>query len=377
MSNPAYRIKRYKHPRLKFVVRTKINGTWERKFFQTKGEAETYVQLKDTELLNHGKEAAAFPSWLRIMAQRENERLKPFEKTLTNAVDFYIAHLESIQKSATLPHAIDELIENRRASGASRRYCYDLSLRLGRFSEAFPSRIVGDISTREIDEWLANLNLAPVTRNTFRRDLRTLFSFCATRGYAASNPVQATAKAKVVSGPPGILTVAQSVALLNACENDTLPFVAISLFAGLRAAEMDKLDWSEVDLEGGHVEVTAHKAKTARRRLIPISENLAAWIQPHAAQTGSVAPVGLRKKFDAVKARAGLSEWPPNAMRHSFASYRLAQCQDAARVSLEMGNSPQMIFQHYRELVKPKDAARYWRIMPSVDAEKVVSFKAK
>lgn len=48
------------------------------------------------------------------MAQRENERLQPFEKTLTNAVDFYVAHLESIQKSAPLPQAISELIENRR-----------------------------------------------------------------------------------------------------------------------------------------------------------------------------------------------------------------------------------------------------------------------
>jgi hypothetical protein len=38
------------------------------------------------------------------------------------------------------------------------------------------------------------------------------------------------------------------------------------------------------------------------------------------------------------------SEWevPPSyALRHSYASYRLAQIQDAAKVALEMGNSPQ------------------------------------
>jgi integrase len=377
MPKANYRIKAYKHPRLKFVVRTKINGTWERKFFPTKGEAQTYVQLKDTELLNQGKEAVGFPSSLRVMAQQAHERLQQFEKTITDAVNFYITHLESIQKSAPLSQAIEELIENRKASGASKRYCYDLKLRLGRFSQKFANRIVGDISTREIDEWLASLKLAPVTRNTFRRDLRTLFSFCSTRGYTSGNPVQATTKAKVVSGAPGILTVAQSIALLNACEADTLPFVAISLFAGLRAAEMDKLDWSEVDLEGGHVEVTASKAKTARRRLIPISENLAAWIQPLASRKGSVVPVGLRKKFDGVKARAGLTDWPPNAMRHSFASYRLAHCQDAARVSLEMGNSPAMVFAHYRELVREKEAARFWKIMPSADAKKVIAFTAK
>jgi hypothetical protein len=61
-------------------------------------------------------------------------------------------------------------------------------------------------------------------------------------------------------------------------------------------------------------------------------------------------------------------------MRHSYGSYRLAQCHDAARVSLEMGNSPQMVFAHYRELVKPKEAARYWAIAPTGSTEKVVAF---
>jgi hypothetical protein len=62
-------------------------------------------------------------------------------------------------------------------------------------------------------------------------------------------------------------------------------------------------------------------------------------------------------------------------MRHSYGSYRLAQCQDAAKVSLEMGNSPQMVFAHYRELVKPKDAERYWNIKPAPKNGNVVAFE--
>src|SRR5205823_787332 len=136
-------------------------------------------------------------------------------------------------------------------------------------------------------------------------------------------------------------------------------------FAGVRAAEMEKLDWSEIDFESGHIEIRAAKSKTRKRRLIPISDNLAAWIRPVAKLRGPVVPTQLRKQFDAVKARAKLQDWPQNAMRHSYGSYRLAQCQDAARVSLEMGNSPQMIFDHYRELVKPKQSERFWNIRPA------------
>jgi hypothetical protein len=34
---------------------------------------------------------------------------------------------------------------------------------------------------------------------------------------------------------------------------------------------------------------------------------------------------------------------------------------------LEMGNSPPMIFRHYRELVKPTEAEKYWAIIPPAD----------
>jgi hypothetical protein len=42
-------------------------------------------------------------------------------------------------------------------------------------------------------------------------------------------------------------------------------------------------------------------------------------------------------------------------LRRSFISYRLAAIQNTAQVALEAGNSPQMIFRHYRELVLPTD----------------------
>jgi hypothetical protein len=168
MAKPAYRIKKYKHPRLKYVVRSKISGKWVRRFFETKAEAETYVQQKEIELLNQGREGVQFPSWLRIQAQQGQDRLQPHGKTIADAVDFYLKHLEATQRSAKVLQALDELIENRKASGASERYCHDLKLRIGRFSKDFGDRVVSTIATAEIDDWLAGLNLAPVTRNTFR-----------------------------------------------------------------------------------------------------------------------------------------------------------------------------------------------------------------
>src|SRR4029450_6407680 len=64
-------------------------------------------------------------------------------------------------------------------------------------------------------------------------------------------------------------------------------------------------------------------------------------------------------------------EWPNNVLRHSYATYRLAQCQDAARVALEMGNSPQVLFRNYRELADEQDAAAWFGIVPTPAANVV------
>ena len=67
--------------------------------------------------------------------------------------------------------------------------------------------------------------------------------------------------------------------------------------------------------------------------------------------------------------------WKANVMRHSLGSCRPAQCQDTARVSPEMGNSPQMVSSRYRELAKPKDAELFSKIMPAAKGANVVAFE--
>src|SRR5262249_27630437 len=148
--------------------------------------------------------------------------------------------------------------------------------------------------------------------------------------------------------PPEIFSVDELRALLesaNGVRPDILPMLAIGAFAGLREAEIQRLDWSEVDLARRHIEVKAAKAKSARRRIVPIQANLAAWLQPYSRVTGRVAPPNARGKVEGVRKAAKLTRWPNNGLRHSFASYRLAAIQDAPRVAMELGHtSPQMLF---------------------------------
>ena len=77
--------------------------------------------------------------------------------------------------------------------------------------------------------------------------------------------------------------------------------------------------------------------------------------------------------IEALRSSIGLSTWPNNGLRHSFASYHLAKHQNAPQLALEMGHStPRMIFDNYREVVAPAEAERYWTIRPNINASNVV-----
>lgn len=207
------------------------------------------------------------------------------------------------------------------------------------------------------------------------------FNFALKRGYAAGNPAEKIDKAKERSGNIGILRVPEAAKLLENAAPEILPYIAIGLFAGLRRAEIERLDWSEIDFESELIEVKAEKSKTAQRRFVKIEPNLREWLLPVRKHRGSVVPEenDFRRHFDAAREGAELcgERWPDNALRHSFASYHLAHFRNAAATALELGHYDSRItFRHYRELVKPKEAERFWKIRP-VTTDKVVHLPAQ
>ncbi len=159
---------------------------------------------------------------------------------------------------------------------------------------------------------------------------------------------------------PEIFSPEQMTRLLERAPNQFIPYVAIGGFAGLRSAELERLDWSEVDLASRLIEVKAEKAKSAQRRLVAVSENLAAWLAPHQRQSGLV--VGsesvVRRLRTETCAATGIG-WRHNALRHSFASYHYGHYKNAALTAADLGHeTPTMVFRHYRELVRPDTAAK-------------------
>lgn len=337
-----------------------------RRFFAIKQDAEAFARLQKIATNRLGHFAERISPTLADEALRCQDALQVYGKSLTDAVRHYVAYLEAAQKSVLMEQLFSEVLYAKRHDGRSKRYVQELGFYLHRFARDFGQKPAASIESREIDDWLRALPGSPIHRNNFRRNLSVAFGYAVDRGYIQVNPVTKTSIARVADRAPEIFSAEEAARFLEACRTvcpDILPMHAIGLFAGLRAAEIERLDWREIKLRRGHIEVTAEKSKTARRRLVPIEPNLSSWLKPFERPAGRVVPPGAVDKRRAAMGVAQLHKWPRNGERHSYASYHLAHFRDAAKTALNMGHiSTALLFNTYRELVTPEEAAEYWAI---------------
>jgi Site-specific recombinase XerD len=351
-----------------------------RKFFKTRAEAEAARLRQITSLERHGREAVGLPQRELSDFITAKSKLAEHGKTINDATDFYLDHLERVRRcKTTVAELAAELLEVKRKDGRSEIYLRDLRNRLAIFCRDFASQPVAAVTSRELSNWLRTVNGSPKTRANFRQNISVLFGYAADEGMIDSNPVLRVKKPKLVDKAPEIFSVDELSALLNAASTvapDVVPLLAIGAFAGLRESEIKRLDWRDVDLRRGFIEVKAEKAKTAKRRIVRIQPNLVQWLAPYSAMSEAVVPGNSRKKLDAVRKAAGLQRWSQNGLRHSFASYRLAATNDAATVAAELGHSTsQMLYSTYREVVLPEEAQRYWKIIPAATSDNVIPWQ--
>src|SRR5262249_18749194 len=176
--------------------------------------------------------------------------------------------------------------------------------------------------------------------------------------------------------PVEIFSPAELTKLLKNASTELAPCLALAAFAGMRSEEILRVEWADVERLPGFVEIAAQKAKTATRRLVPITDNLASWLAIAPRNGERVWRHSKAWFFEAMRNAASDAKikWKQNALRHSFISYRLAEIQDVNRVALEAGTSPQMIFRHYRELATPEQARTWFSIAPA-QAKNVVAMR--
>ncbi|MHB9009827.1 MAG: tyrosine-type recombinase/integrase [Limisphaerales bacterium] len=313
---------------------------------------------------------------------------------LADAAQFYATRHPANAPPKTVAEVAAEFVADRQLAGCSEIHLHDLKTRLqGQFARTFAVPIAS-LSANLVEHYINHLKrekdgkpASARSRENMLRPVVSLMNFARRRKYITADLAAEIADIptpKQKPSPIGIYTPDEIRAMLADAAPDLIPALAVAAFAGLRLAEISRLDWKQVRLDERVIVVEANNSKTAARRLVPIGDNLAAWLTPHARPFGPVSPCteetysignALGNRFGRTGARAGVVR-QRNALRHSYISYRVAVLKDVPAVALEAGNSPAIIFSSYRALATEAEGRAWFDVRPATAPENVLQMPA-
>ena len=383
----VFAVKKNKDPKAKYAyyIHAYVLGKRQRYYFKTEKAAKQAANERNAEITSFGSQDQ-LPHSLRIQAFEASRRLEPFGKTILDATDFYVQHLQRIKSSISLSELAERItidLQRRQTEGEiSERHAETVHYVLRKLNGRFGNRLIKTIEGAEVKAWVTQLRLTAKSRNRVLGYSRSVFGLAKEWGLLDANPltdISGFHQRRNGDSEIQVLAGEELIALLENADRRLIPYIAIGAFAGLRDAELKRLDWKEILWNKKLIEVRASKSKTAQRRFVTMSDNLLAWLQPYRDSVGPIIPLSsapgylgkpsrklvyeLRKT---ARTQAGMSKWKPNSLRHSFCSYHYAMYEDAGKTAAQAGHtSPATTFAHYRELVSSEDAKKYWNIFPS------------
>jgi hypothetical protein len=295
----------------------------------------------------------------------------------------------------TWAQSISELIEKNAIEPLFLKPGHDL-YDLSQIEAALPPRILekpshsfcstfncdlSSISGHDLVRWIDSLTGGPQSKNDHRGIVFELWKFAKKRGYLPRDnfEVELIEKRRVPVAEIEIYEPEEVFKLLSPTSGPLRAVLALTAFGALRQEDACDLDWSQVGVAGGKfIEVKRGQGKTGVQRLIPIQENLRAWLEPCRKASGPIWPharVSFKSHYHRWCRKMGFAI-KRNALRHSYVSYRIAQTGSMQSVAMEAGNSVRVIQKHYLRPVTPEAAAKYFSVVPADANDKIAYLQA-
>lgn len=295
-----------------------------------------------------------------------------FKQCLLNGLKYHREHL--VKTSVTIDRAVTEFLDLKRRENCKESYFKSMAPMLRAFAKGFENRKISELTTNEIEAFLAKRDMGPVSWNNWRRDLRTLFNFAKSdrNRWVRSNPAEGIALKKIDNDEVKILSLVETILVLRRAHlefNRLMPFLVLGLFGGLRREEIDNGSWEDVDWELNTLRVRNAKNRSVANRYVHMEPVLIAWLKDYRQYNPgakSFAPRKYARRNDLqLLSKATGVDCTENVYRHSFGSYHLGHFRDKAKTMLEMGHSNQTTFdRYYRKPVQKSTAGAYWDFVP-------------
>lgn len=279
------------------------------------------------------------------------------------------------QTNASLSSVVNLFLKDCEDRKLTNAHIKTVRSRTKRMVTLWGDRQITEISKEELEAYLRSIDSFETATNHLRT-LTSIFRFAKSADLIPWGSRDVTTRIRRPKQPrkePQFFTPAEMRSLLrtaSAGEKETHYQVAMLVlggFVGLRTEEIMRLRWEDVLLDYGMVRLTSNVTKTSRRRLARMPDNAVEWLRKVACPTG---PVVQESPRDALYRREDIQHdagiiWKNNGLRHSYVTYAMARERNAFIVAEQVGNSPEVLHEHYMGLVLPTDAEDWFSITPN------------
>lgn len=340
-----------------------VEGKRRRRFFKTQRAASIAMREEQENQKIVGKQWVTLPQrerleFMIILKEIENAGL-----TLRQVWSSYLNHNLNIE-FVPLKKAAEQFLKSKQDSQRRSAYVKQLIFQVNKFVQGRSMLPTNAVTADVLREYLSNYR-QPETRATVQRRLSTFLGWCHKQGWHTENPADKLERIIIDREAPSILTVAECKKLLQVAKSqrpEVVGDLVLMLFEGIRNEEMQRISSNDIDLEHGTVEISAAASKTRRRRVITLEPLTIKWLKAFPFES----LVSARSdRYRELRKAAGFKVWKKDVLRHTAASHLYA-LHGAVKTAMILGNSEQILHQHYRNIVKPKESSAFWKLSPSV-----------
>lgn len=358
-----------------YVVSWSVGKQRKRLSFSNEMAALNHAELVQEQLKMGEPLAAKITSAKALYIEACEQKLNGVP--LMEAVEYYLSMHGGLpglaHSSVDLKEVVGAFLKSVTKAGNQPRDIGTLRAHLNKFAECMQVPMES-IRTADIDRYLGdNPKWSNRTKTNHRASLMRLFNFAIEKDLlpkAMANPVDKSTTYKAeLTGSPGIFSPQELNKLFESVEPEWMPYLAIGAFAGLRTAELSRLEWGDVRLDEKVIILDARHTKTKRRRVAHMPENLVAWLESYGGiREGLICPNKNPNKMTNRLSKDAKVEWKHNALRHSYITYQMAILRDAAKVAEQCGNSPEQVQANYKANATESQAKAWFSITPKPTA---------
>jgi len=384
----------------------KQNGTWQRKQFKDRKDAERFAALKRVSMENQGRDQQLILT--PLTESQAGEAVSAFDRlgsvySLSQAVDFFLKNHRPPEFTTTIKNAIKYFIEDKERDGLRPRTIRGMKGTLNTFSDATGNPELHTVTAQAVDAYLRGLRatdgISAAKRkswNTHRNDLSQFFDWSmkadlsTNRPWCFTNPVEAvrffTAKQVAEQRPPASTTDPDDLqrmlsVLMRYRGGAFVKIFVLSYFAGIRpttksakdeGGEISKLAAREkelINLKTRRIFIPAAISKTKEDRQVTISKNLAVWLEAYSKFPIIPKIQNFDDVFSKVRTHFDLKR---DETRHSFISYHVAVHRSIGDAAMQAGNSESMVRKHYLNLHTREEGDAFFSLVPDTKKRRAV-----